>query len=111
MIAFFFLIQQLNAQLFVDKAVIEYEVKVNIKKTMGNGSWDEMIKENLPQFKTGYFTYTFADNKSIYKFDHWDVKKVPEWMRRNDEESIWYFDHDANKMNMQKEFVWLKFEC
>jgi len=103
--AFFFFVQQLHAQLFVDKAVIEYEVKVNIKKTMGNNSWEEMIKENLPPFKTGYFQYSFADNKSIYKFDHWDTKKVPEWMRKSDEENVWYFDHNNGRINMQKN-IW-----
>ncbi|MEP7163704.1 MAG: GLPGLI family protein [Ferruginibacter sp.] len=98
-------VHQLQAQLFINKAVIEYEVKVNVKKTMGNNSWEEMMKENLPQFKTGYFQYTFADNKSVYKFDHWDTKKVPEWMRRSDEENVWYFDHNTGKFNMQKN-VW-----
>jgi len=99
----FLSIHQLRAQqLFINKAVVEYEVKVNIKKTMGNNSWDEMLKENMPQFKTGYFRYTFADNKSVYKFDHWDDKKVPEWMRKSDEENVWYFDHTNNKFNMQK---------
>ena len=101
--ALFFLVQQLSAQqLFINKAVVEYEVKVNIKKTMGNNSWEEMLKENMPQFKTGYYRYTFADNKSVYKFDHWDDKKVPEWMRKSDEENVWYFDHTNNKFNMQK---------
>ena len=57
-----------NAQQFISKAVIEYEVKSNIQKTMGNGTFEDMIKENLPTFKTGYYTFTFADNKSIYKF-------------------------------------------
>ena len=33
--------------------------------------FEEMLKENLPQFKTGYYTFTFADNKSVYKFDRW----------------------------------------
>jgi GLPGLI family protein len=94
---------QANAQQFINKASIEYEVKANIKKTMGNNSWDEMIKENLPQFKTGYYTYTFADNKSIYKFDHWDEKaKMPEFLRKSDEENVWYFDFNNSKMNMQK---------
>ena len=93
---------QMQAQLFIDKAVIEYEVKVNIKKTIGNSSWAEMMKENMPQFKTGYYQYTFADNKSVYKFDHWDEKKVPEWMRKSDEENAWYFDHTAGRFNMQK---------
>jgi GLPGLI family protein len=101
-ISLFFSVKQVNAQIFINKAVIEYEVKVNIKKTMGNNSFEEMIKDNLPQFKTGYFQYTFADNKSVYKFDHWDIKKVPEWFRKNDEENVWYFDHNAGKFSMQK---------
>ena len=94
---------QLTAQQFINKAVIEYEVKTNIQKTMGNSSWDQMLKDAMPQFKTGYYLYTFADNKSIYKFDHWPaVLKIPEWLRKNDEDNIWYFDHDKNKFSMQK---------
>ncbi|WP_462250874.1 GLPGLI family protein [Ferruginibacter sp.] len=98
-----------TAQQFIDKAVIEYEVKTNIKKTMGNNSWTEMLKENMPDFKTGYFNYTFADNKSVYKFDHWGEKKVPEFMRRGDEENSWFFDFTAGKFNMQKDVVGSKF--
>lgn len=100
----------LQAQQFIDKAVIEYEVKTNIKKTMGNSSWAEMLKENMPQFKTGYYTYTFADNKSIYKFSKWDeTVKVPEFLRRGDEENIWYFDFENGKFSMQKDVVGSKF--
>jgi GLPGLI family protein len=99
-----------NAQQFIDKAVIEYEVKTNAKKRMGNGSWAEMLKDQMSQFKTGYYTYTFADNKSIYKFDRWDEKsKVPEFLRKSDEENIWYFDFTAGKFNMQKDVVGSKF--
>jgi GLPGLI family protein len=99
-----------RAQQFIDKAVIEYEVKTNAKKRMGNGSWAEMLKDQMSQFKTGYYTYTFADNKSIYKFDHWDEKsKVPEFLRKSDEENIWYFDFTAGKFNMQKDVVGSKF--
>ncbi|MFN8247994.1 MAG: GLPGLI family protein [Ferruginibacter sp.] len=90
-------------QLFVEKATVEYEVKVNVKKTMGSNSWDEMLKENLPQFKTGYYKLSFANNKSVYKFDHWDDKKVPEFMRRNDEENVWFMDFNKNRMNVQKQ--------
>ncbi|MEO6540062.1 MAG: GLPGLI family protein [Ferruginibacter sp.] len=92
-----------SAQQFITKAVIEYEVKTNIKKTMGTSSWEEMLKDAMPQFKTGYYLYTFADNKSVFKFDHWPpVLKIPEWLRRNDEENVWYFDHNINKFSMQK---------
>lgn len=96
----------LQAQQFISKAVIEYEMKANIQKTMGNNVWDEMLKENLPTFKTGYYTFTFADNKSVYKFDHWDAgPKMPEWLRKSDEENVWYYDYTAGKFNMQKN-VW-----
>ncbi len=94
---------QLKAQLFLDKAQIEYEVKSNIKKTMGNNSWEEMLKDNLPTFKTGYYTFTFSGGKSLYKFDHWDEKaKLPEWMRKDDESNTWYLDHGAGKMYKQE---------
>ena len=104
-VVLFFATVQSNAQQFINKAVIEYEVKTNIKKTMGSNTWDEMLKETMPQFKTGYYTYTFADNKSVYKFDHWaeDNKgKIPEWLRKSDEENIWYMDFNKNRFNMQK---------
>lgn len=92
-----------NAQQFVDKAVIEYEVSTNLKKTMSNDSWDEMIKENLSDLKISYFTCTFADNKSLYKFDRWSPKtKIPKHEKDADEENIWYLDFTARKMNMQK---------
>ena len=94
---------KINAQIFIDKATIEYEVKANIKKNMGNGSWEEMMKDKLPTFKTGFYTFTFADNKSIYKFDHWPEKeRMPDYMRKDDESNNWYFDHNTGKMILQK---------
>ncbi len=93
-----------HAQQFISKAKIEYEVTSNIKKTMGNDSWDEMIKDKLPQFKIGYFDFTFADNKSIYKFDHWAQQKIPNYFTKSDEENVWYCDYNTGKLNMQKSF-------
>ena len=88
---------------FLDKAIIEYEVKSNIKKTMGNGVWEEMMKDNLPTFKTGYYTLSFADNKSLYKWDHWDDKvKLPEYMRKDDETDNWYMDYNSNRIIAEK---------
>jgi len=91
------------AQTFIDKAEIEYEVKTNIKKTMGNSSWAEMLKDQMPTFRTGYYRYTFADNKSVYKWHHWDEKeKMPEWFRKSEEDNAWYYDFTAGKFNMAK---------
>jgi GLPGLI family protein len=92
-----------NAQQFIDKAVIEYEVKTSIKKTMTNDSWGDMMKDNMSEFKTAYFNYTFAGNKSIYKFDRWDPKtKIPTWYKENDEGNTWYFDFNTGKLSIKK---------
>jgi len=98
-----FTVQSSVAQQFINKASVEYEVKTNVKKTMGTSTWAEMLKDAMPQFKTGYFKYIFADNKSVYKFDHWDPNgKIPEFLRRSDEDNVWYFDFDKGTFNMQK---------
>jgi GLPGLI family protein len=107
--AFIFTITS-KAQQFIDKAVIEYEVNTNLKKTMSNDSWDEMMKENLSDLKISYFTYTFADNKSIYKFNRWSQKtRIPKYQKDIDEENTWYFDFASGKMNMQKQIVGTNF--
>lgn len=99
-----------KAQQFIDKAVIEYEVSTNLKKTMSNDSWDEMMKENLSDLKISYFTYTFADNKSIYKFNRWSPKtRIPKHEKDADEENTWYLDFATRKMNMQKQIVGTNF--
>jgi GLPGLI family protein len=70
---------------------------------MGNSGFAEMMKDQMPTFRTGYYHFTFADNKSVYKFHHWNEKeKMPEWFRKSEEENSWYFDHTAGKFNMQK---------
>lgn len=96
-----------NAQVqFLTKADIEFEVKTNIKKTIGNSSWAEQFKDILPQFKTAYWKFSFSNNKSIYRFDRWaDGPKVPEWMRRDDEQNIYYVDYGQSKMLQQKMIV------
>ncbi len=91
------------AQNFISKATIEFEVKTNIRKTMGNSSFSEMMKDQMPTFRTGYFHFTFADNKSVFKFHHWNEKeKMPDWFRKSEEDNSWYFDHTSGKYNMQK---------
>ncbi len=98
------------AQQFVDKAVIEYEVNTNVKKSMSNDSWDEMMKENLSDLKISYYTYTFENNKSVYKFDRWSPKtKIPNYQKEADEENTWFFDFVDRKMNMQKQIVGTNF--
>lgn len=99
-----------RAQQFVDKALIEFEVNTNLKKTMSNDSWDEMMKDNLSDLKISYFNYIFADNKSLFLFDRWSAKtRIPKYQKEADEENSWYFDFTTGKMNMQKQIVGTNF--
>jgi GLPGLI family protein len=89
------------AQQFISRGTIEFEVITNVKKS--NGKWIERI-ENLPTHKTVYYSYNFANNKSIYKFDHYDESKAkaPEFLRRGDDENQWYFDFTTDQTYVQK---------
>ncbi|HMO62670.1 MAG TPA: GLPGLI family protein [Ferruginibacter sp.] len=96
--------------LFIEKATIEFEVKSNIKKSMGSGMWGEMMADKLPTFKVAYFNFTFANNKSIYKLDRFDEKiKIPDWMKNDDEGNEWYADHNTGLMLAKKNVVGASF--
>lgn len=95
---------QMQAQNFIDKALIEYEVKTSIKKTMGSGGFfEDAFKEKLPDFKTNYFHLVFDNNKSIYRFHHKDPKStIPEWFSENEEENSWFSDYNSGISSMKK---------
>jgi GLPGLI family protein len=96
-------LMRVQAQQFINKGNIEFEVKTNVRKTVGEGMWAEMMKENLPTFKVAYYNYTFNDNKSIYKLDRFDEKmKIPDFMKKEDEEDQWYMDINQNFIQFQK---------
>lgn len=99
-----FFMSLVNAQQFVEKAEIEFEVNTNLKKRMGNDSWDEKMKENISDLKTSYYKFIFSNNKSIYKFDRWGEKtRIPKYEKDSDEENIWYFDFTSHQMSIQKQ--------
>ncbi len=84
--------------------MIEFEVKTNLKKTLGNDAWSENMKDKLPNFKTAFYKYRFSKNTSIYQFDHWENKEsIPEMFRQSDEKSIWYVDFNNQKYITQKD--------
>ena len=107
LVSFSLIIHHLSAQQFINKGTIEFEVTTNVKKTMGNNSFDEQLKELMPTFKTAYYNYTFADNKSIFKFDRYDEKKgkIPEFLKRDEDINEWYSDFNTGQTYMQKN-IW-----
>ncbi len=85
------------AQTFISKARIEFEVKANMHKQMGeDGIWAEMAKENMSKFSISYYDYIFSNNKSIYKFNRYDDKNKSPWQREDDDHDLWYNDYNSS---------------
>ena len=99
-------ITKANAQqVFIEKANIEYEMTQNFKKMMGSGNWAEMMADKMQTFKVGYYNLSFADNKSIFKFDRWkDKEKLPEWFAKDDK-TVWYNDFNTGKTSLEKDLI------
>lgn len=92
------------SQKFVDKAIIEFEVNTNLKKMMSENSWSEKMKETMSDLKTSYYSYAFADNKSVFKFDRWSPKtRIPKYEKEDDEENIWHTDFTLKIATVQKQ--------
>lgn len=97
----------LQGQTFINKGTIEFEVKTNIKKTLGSGDniFSQMMPD-MPTYKTAYYHYNFANNKSIYKLHRFSEKeKVPDFLKKEDEENEWFCDFDKGELKMKKTVV------
>jgi GLPGLI family protein len=90
-----------QAQVFVEKGLIEYEVKVNNHKALGTGTWAEMMKDRFPKLSTSYYQLTFNTDKSIYLFNRKDEKTKMPWGNEG-EDNIWYNDYDKASFVQQK---------
>lgn len=95
-----------NAQKFITSGTIEYETRTNVPKTVewGEGAMADEIKSKLPTFSTNYYTYSFSNNKSVYKFArNADTQKIPEWFSVSQEENISYNDYTAKTFVNRRE--------
>lgn len=89
---------------FIHQGTILYEVKTNMKKALGNSSWAEGMKDQLPTFKSSFFKLSFNNNRTQYIFDHYDDKeKIPPFLRQNDEKSSWDLDFEKSTYTSNKE--------
>ncbi len=101
LIAVTFCLQGLQAQVFIDKGMIEYEVKLNNHKALGEGAWAEMFKDKIPKLSTSYYQLTFNADKSIYMFNRKDEKTKSPWGNEG-EDNIWYNDYNKESFVQQK---------
>lgn len=102
-----------SQQLFIDKAAIEFEVKMNNIKNIDSwmegreneSSWLDNIKSGVTKYTISYYDYTFSNNKSIYTFNHLDQKNKSQWENDiNYEGNTWYHDFDAGTGAYKKNF-------
>ncbi len=92
----------LQAQVFINKGMIEYQVVLNNHKALGEGTWAEMIRDKIPKLSTNYYKLTFDADKSIYLFDRKDEKTKAPWGNDGAEENIWYNDYAQENFVQQK---------
>jgi GLPGLI family protein len=90
-----------NAQVFVSQGMIEYEVKVNNHKALGDGTWAEMMRDKFPKLSTSYYQLTFNADKSIYLFNRKDEKTKMPWGNEA-EDNVWYNDYKGENFIQQK---------
>lgn len=92
-----------QAQQFLSSGMIEYEVRVNNQKVMGDGIIGQMFKDKIPQFSTYYYKMTFNDNKAVYKYDRKDeTVKIPFFADNNLDDNIWFSDYTNSTFTDQK---------
>jgi len=91
-----------GAQQFITAGSIEYEVRTNTHKAIGDGFWADMFKDKIPQFSTSYYKLTFSDDKGVYKFDHKDEKTKLPWDNGSAEDDIWYNDYAKDTFTNSK---------
>jgi|GWRWMinimDraft_6_1066014.scaffolds.fasta_scaffold06027_2 GLPGLI family protein len=98
-----FFAHNLQAQVFIEKGLIEYQVVINNHKAMGDGMWAEMFKDKVPKLSTTYYQLTFNNDKSIYLFNRKDEKtKAIAFMNDASEDNIWYNDYKNENFVQQK---------
>jgi GLPGLI family protein len=91
-----------DAQVFVTKGKVEYEVKINNFKSFGDGIWADMLKDKVPKFSTTYYDLVFNGDKSVYKFNRFDEATKLNWGNEGKEDNIWYNDYGAQTFVQQK---------
>lgn len=92
-----------SAQKFITSGVIEFEVRKNVHKSIGDNEWFQQFKEKIPQFSTNYFDFIFDNNQSLYKFNRsGDKQKMHSFFSFEEENNVWYNDYNNMKFVHQK---------
>lgn len=91
-----------SAQNFIDSGAVEYEVRVNLHKSLGDDGWAATMKDRVPQFSSAIYRLTFTPRASFYTFVSRDEKAKLPWDNSNEEDNIWYKDLSAGTFQKQR---------
>ncbi len=103
-VLFLFVGYTVNGQQFVSSGLIEYEVKVNVHKQLGDNVWAEQIKNQVPQFSTSWYHLTFTDKHSLYKLNRKDEKSKIPFQNSYADEDTWYNNYQE-ETSVKRKFV------
>lgn len=95
---------QVHAQQFISSGTIEFEMRTNNHKSIGEGIWADMFRDKIAQFSTSWYSYTFDNNKSVYKYEKQDEKTKVPFFNNNVEEDLWYSDFNSGQV-VKRKFV------
>lgn len=92
-----------QAQQFIGNGLVEYEVRVDNYKSLGDDIWAQMFRDKVPHFSVLWYDLTFSSNKAVYKFTRMDEKsKMPSFLNNSTEDNIWFSDYSAGTFTDQK---------
>lgn len=93
-----------QAQQFINNGLIEYEIRIDNYKVLGDDPWAQSIKDKVPNFSVLWYDLIFNNNKGVYKFDHLDEKtKAPSFLGNSQQDNIWFSDYSTGTFTDQKE--------
>ncbi|HVT86468.1 MAG TPA: GLPGLI family protein [Chitinophagaceae bacterium] len=92
-----------EAQQFVNNGLVEYEVRVDNHKVLGDDIWAQSIKDRVPNFSVSWYDLAFNNNKGVYKFNRLDEKtKAPSFLGNSQQDNIWFSDYSSGTFTDEK---------
>jgi GLPGLI family protein len=93
-----------QAQQFISNGLVEYEVRVDNYKSLGDDTWWQMFRDKIPNFSVQWYDLTFSNNKAVYKFNRLDERtKMPSFLNNSSQDNIWFSDYSSGTFTDQKD--------
>jgi GLPGLI family protein len=86
---------------FISKAKIEFEKRTNVWADI-KGEFADQFKKSNPEYKSSFFNYEFADNKSIYEPGRETDSKSPFFFGGTATSNIVFSNYNSGKFIAQK---------